>query len=98
MTLGRFARTLATLLLICSGSAVVAFAGAEGVQITEGTNVLKVVINGEPFTEYHFKDAARPYYYPLLGPGGLAMSRKWPMEDVPNEEHDHPHHRSLWFA
>jgi hypothetical protein len=26
------------------------------------------------------------------------MTRHWPMENVSNEEHDHPHHRSLWFA
>ncbi len=26
------------------------------------------------------------------------MTRDWPMQDVPGEEHDHPHHRSLWFA
>ncbi|MGC8744617.1 MAG: PmoA family protein [Verrucomicrobiia bacterium] len=39
------------------------------------------------------------YYYPLIGPGGVQMTRKWPI--VPNttdEEHDHPHHRSLWFS
>jgi hypothetical protein len=26
------------------------------------------------------------------------MTRSWPMEDAPGEEHDHPHHRSLWFS
>jgi len=26
------------------------------------------------------------------------MTRNWPMKTTPNEEHDHPHHRSLWFA
>jgi hypothetical protein len=26
------------------------------------------------------------------------MTRNWPMKDTPGEEHDHPHHRSLWFA
>ena len=26
------------------------------------------------------------------------MSRDWPMKNVPGEEHDHPHHRSLWYA
>ncbi len=26
------------------------------------------------------------------------MTRNWPMRDVPNEEHDHKHHRSLWFT
>ena len=39
------------------------------------------------------------YFYPLLGPGGVNMTRSWPMRnDVEGEEKDHPHHRSLWFA
>lgn len=39
------------------------------------------------------------YFYPLLGPGGVPMTRSWPMRnDVAGEEKDHPHHRSLWFS
>jgi len=39
------------------------------------------------------------YFYPLIGPGGLNMTRSWPMKpDAEGEEKDHPHHRSLWFA
>jgi len=26
------------------------------------------------------------------------MTRNWPMESTPDEEHDHPHHRSFWYA
>jgi len=70
----------------------------EGIQITELTNRLQIEINGQLFTEYFFRDVPRPYYYPLIGPGGAAMTRNWPMTNAPNEEHDHPHHRSLWFA
>jgi pectate lyase len=70
----------------------------DGIQITQLSNRLRIEINGQLFTEYFFKDAPRPYYYPLLGPGNLPMTRNWPMKDPPGEEHDHPHHRSLWFA
>lgn len=39
------------------------------------------------------------YFYPLIGPGGVNMTRSWPMKpDAQGEEKDHPHHRSLWFA
>jgi hypothetical protein len=69
-----------------------------GVQITELPDRLRVEINGKLFTEYHFKDTPRPYCYPVLGPEDLPMTRNWPMKDLPNETHDHPHHRSLWFA
>lgn len=39
------------------------------------------------------------YFYPLIGPGGVQMTRNWPMvPDAPDEEYDHPHHRSLWYS
>jgi len=69
-----------------------------GVQVIQESNVVRVQINGELFTEYHYQDAARPYFYPVIGPEHLPMTRNWPMESPQNEEHDHPHHRSLWFA
>ena len=52
------------------------------------------------FTTYRYDPrCARPHFYPLLGPGGAAMTRHYPMrDDVPGEPHDHPHHRSLWVA
>lgn len=69
-----------------------------GVQITQLPDRLRVEINGRLFTEYHFTDTPRPYCYPVLGPEQLPMTRNWPMKDLPDETHDHPHHRSLWFA
>src|SRR6266702_1834973 len=71
---------------------------AGGVQITELPDRLHVELNGKLFTEYFFKDVPRPYCYPLIGPGDAAMTRNWPMKTEADESHDHPHHRSLWFA
>ena len=88
-------------LLVGAGFAVNSAFAAEstsGVQIVQEADVVKVTINGHQFTEYHFKDVPRPYFYPLIGPDDLPMTRNWPMKDPPGEEHDHPHHRSLWFA
>ena len=68
------------------------------VRITDLTNRLRIEINGRLFTEYFFRDVARPYYYPLLGPGEAPMTRNWPLKTVPGEAQDHQHHRSLWFA
>jgi hypothetical protein len=73
-------------------------AAKKGIQITQLADRLRVEINGQLFTEYLYKDVPRPYCYPLIGPGDVAMTRNWPMKDTPGEEHDHPHHRSLWFA
>jgi len=69
-----------------------------GVRITEQPGRLRVEIEGELFTEYRFKDVPRPYFYPLIGPTGVNITRHWPMEEHAHEEHDHPHHRSLWFS
>jgi len=68
-----------------------------GVQITRLDDRLRIEINGELFGEYHFKGGSRPFLYPILGPGGLPMTRDWPMKNTEGEEHDHPHHQSLWF-
>jgi hypothetical protein len=71
---------------------------ADGVQILQLDGKLRVEINGRLFTEYHYQDVPRPYFYPVLGPDELGMTRKWPLEETTDEEHDHPHHRGLWYA
>jgi len=70
----------------------------EGVKITQLDDRLRIEINGQLFSEYHFKDVSRPFLYPVIGPDGLPMTRDWPMKEGENEEHDHKHHRSIWFA
>jgi methane monooxygenase PmoA-like len=72
--------------------------GSKAVQLTQLPDRVRVELNGKPFTEYFYRDVPRPYCYPVIGPGDLALTRNWPMKATPNEEHDHPHHRSLWFA
>lgn len=74
-----------------------------GVQITDQDGKLIIKIGGRLFSEYYYKqydhkDVSRPFFYPVLGPGNVPMTRNWPMKDVEDEAHDHPHHRSLWFA
>src|SRR5678816_21950 len=68
------------------------------VTIKELPDRVRVEIDGQLFTEYRHSGAPHVYFYPLIGPGGAKMTRAWPMEDVPGEEHDHLHHRSLWFS
>jgi len=80
-------------------SALAADLKSDGVKITEQEDKLRIEINGELFTEYHFKGAPHVYFYPLMGPGGLPMTRNYPMvPDSEGEEHDHPHHRSLSYS
>jgi hypothetical protein len=69
-----------------------------GVNIADQNGKLVIEIGGQPFAEYIYQNVPKPYLYPVLGPQGIPMTRDWPMKDMPNEEHDHPHHRSLWYA
>jgi hypothetical protein len=88
---------LLLVLLLCVAS--LSAAESDGVKITEQPDKVRVEVNGQLFTEYHFKGAPHVYFYPLLGPGGVDMTRHYPMKrDSEGEDHDHPHHRSLWYS
>jgi hypothetical protein len=77
-----------------------------GVKLTDnGEKGVSVEINGKSLTTYRylpkgeFPTKARPFFYPVVGPGGVNMTRHFPMRtDVAGEKHDHPHHRGLWVA
>jgi hypothetical protein len=71
---------------------------ADGVNIKEADGKLRIEVNGELFSEYHYAATSRPFLYPILGPGGSTMTRNWPMKEVGGEEQDHPHHKSLWWT
>jgi hypothetical protein len=71
---------------------------ASEVQIKDQDGSLKIEIGGSLFTEYHYTGGPRPYLYPIIGPGGVKMTRNWPLQEVAGEERDHPHHKSLWFT
>ncbi len=77
--------------------------GEAGVQITDNGDRLKIEIGGKAFTEYHYgkygdAPVTRPFFYPVIGPGGAPMTRNAPMQPAPDEATDHPHHRALWYA
>jgi hypothetical protein len=70
------------------------------VSIAEFPDRLRIELNGELFTEYLHEGDDRffPVFYPVLGPGQVGMTRRYPIEIVEGEDTDHPHHQSLWFA
>ena len=69
-----------------------------GIRLVEQGQRIKVEENGHPWTTYVPDDGPKPYFDPLIGPGDVSLTRAWPMREVEGETHDHPHHRSLWFA
>ena len=65
---------------------------APGVAVTaQPAGQVDFRVSGEPFTSYvHHTKVARPYCYPVVGPGGVEMTNCGPA--------DHVHHRSLYIA
>lgn len=61
---------------------------------------IAIHIDGELFTRYVTTDKVtnKCYFWPIIGPGGVKMTRAFPMQDVEGEKQDHPHHRSVCFG
>lgn len=85
-------------------------AGTAAAQVTEASPAppryalqplddrLRIEIDGALFSEYRHGDVEKPFFYPVIGAHGTPMTRNWPMQESADEEHDHVHQRSLWFA
>jgi len=83
---------------VAAGCIALAGCAREKVVLTRLPDRVRVEIGGKLFSEYRFTGAHYPYFYPVLAADGTALTRKFPMESPPGEDHDHPHQRSLWFA
>jgi hypothetical protein len=69
------------------------------VQVRQSPDRISVTIDGKPFTEFFVGAAApKPYLHPLRTADGKIVTRSYPMEAVPGEAKDHPHHRGLWIT
>lgn len=57
-------------------------------------------VGGALAARYHFgPEAAKPYFWPLNAPGGVTVTRGWPMAEAePGELKDHVHQKSAWFC
>lgn len=72
-----------------------------GVMLEDDGKTITVHLDNRPFTAYHYANVpARPYFWPLLAPGDIEVTRGWPMRERPrdDETRDHKHHRSMWVA
>ena len=79
-----------------------------GLSVGLSADSVEVRIDGDLFTTVRLVGASSgqasedgghvPYLYPVIGPDGQSLTRNWPMKAGADEEQDHPHHRSLWFA
>ncbi|HEY2013601.1 MAG TPA: PmoA family protein [Bryobacteraceae bacterium] len=69
------------------------------VKITQQPGRVLVEIDGKPYTTFFLAPGGnKPYLYPLSTASGVVVTRHFPMETVPGETTDHPHHRGLFFS
>jgi hypothetical protein len=71
-----------------------------GVQVTpdEARQRVDVTIDGAPFTAYVWPSTLKkPTLYPLIAPGGVEVTRGYPLAPRQGERTDHPHHAGMWF-
>lgn len=66
----------------------------------EGHRTLVLDAPSGAFTSLHYgPDVRVPYLWPVRGPGGVEMTRAYPVgPEREGEAKDHPHHTSLWLA
>jgi hypothetical protein len=69
--------------------------------VTIDTSKSQIVfrIGKDLVTTYHIgPDVAKPYFWPLNAPGGVPLTRAWPMDANSKETKDHVHQKSAWFC
>jgi Methane oxygenase PmoA len=73
---------------------------ASGVQVVanEAQRRVDITLDGAPFTSYVWPTSLKkPVLYPLIAPGGIEVSRGYPLAPREGERTDHPHHAGMWF-
>ncbi|RFC45457.1 MAG: Methane oxygenase PmoA [Verrucomicrobia bacterium] len=80
--------------MACFFVSAVAYAQVVAIKPTE--KGLRIEVDGALFTEYVVKDTQRPYFYPVIGPNGVGVTREYPTPA--GEKFDHVHHSSVWFG
>lgn len=72
----------------------------KGVQVTanEAQQRVDITIDGQPFTSYVWPTSLKkPVLFPLIAPGGIEVTRGYPLAPHAGERVDHPHHAGMWF-
>jgi len=63
-----------------------------------GKNEIDISIAGKPFTSFLYPDSLeKPVLYPVHASNGAIITRGFPLDPMPHEPTDHPHHIGIWF-
>jgi Methane oxygenase PmoA len=63
-----------------------------------GENKVEVFIGQKLFTSFLYPDSLeKPVLYPVHAANGTVVTRGFPLNPLPGEPNDHPHHIGIWF-
>jgi hypothetical protein len=61
-------------------------------------NTINIFIGQKLFTSFLYPDTLeKPVLYPVYASNGKMVTRGFPLNPLPNDPTDHPHHLGLWF-
>jgi hypothetical protein len=64
-----------------------------------GDDHVSIAIDGQPFSDFYVgPNYRKPFLAPLRTATGLIVTRRWPMQEVQSDSHDHPHHKGLFIG
>jgi hypothetical protein len=96
---GRMALVVASLWFLLGAGGM--RAAAAELAVRQDAHGVTVEVDRGGFAAYVVDESNKPYLWPVVGPTGKAMTRAYPMQDVPSEpkpQRDHPHHRGITFG
>lgn len=103
-------RIIASLFMLLMIGGLCLQAAAPKVEFQESKYRVDVLVGGKLLTSYrHTPDPSqplmakgvlqtKPVLHPVNSPSGVALSRGYPLVDVPGESKDHPHHIGIYFT
>lgn len=72
---------------------------ADSFSLTVSDERVEIEFDSQPLTTYFYNTKwPKPFLFPIRSPTGIKITRNYPMEVVPGEDHEHPWHRGLWFG
>lgn len=91
---------VAATVLVPAAPALRAADNPAGVTIQVSADHIDFLAGKDLVARYHKgPDVAKPYFWPLNGPGQTPVTRAWPMEPKqPGGSTDHVHQKSFWFC
>lgn len=85
--------------LLALGSPSAPASGEAAPSVKVAKDHIDFLIGKDLVTRYSIgEDVAKPYFWPLNAPGGVPLTRAWPMDQDAEETTDHVHQKSAWFC